>query len=52
MVGVGFVRMSALIWYAARYCEQSGSDSTGQNVKLISEVEIFFLSKYFRHNIS
>ena len=33
MVFVGFLRMSALIWYAARYCEQSGSDSTGQNVK-------------------
>ena len=33
MVFVGFVGISALIWYAARYCEQSGSDSTGQNVK-------------------
>ena len=38
MVFVGFLRMSALIWYAARYCEQSGSDSTGQNVKWISDV--------------
>ena len=25
--------MSALIWYATQYCEQIGSDSTGQNVK-------------------
>ena len=33
MVFVGFVRISDLIWYATRYCEQSGSDSTGQNVK-------------------